>query len=361
MTDRGRRNLIIWLVILAIPLLLIAAIWISLSAMFGDYGKQRALDGLARVDLFAQLGTTPSAIDHIIFEDGGDGWFAIVPPERAANKTIGFFGTRILDVLSGGQHIPNYCGGPGKIVWGIRDNAILTSLAFCFERRMELSELRPVALPVSIIEETRNRAEVTALLASVAADPNLLGITIPSAFKPFDHTVTITTPYTWTRWDTPVSPRLDWTQIIATQLDQQFPQLAGQYTFDLVNDSAPELTTFTPNDAGDGFDKGQTGPTIQNGGQTFLLTEVNWIERGVLRLNCAQATCTALRSLDLTRSFDAYRDFDLLDKALADPVLMPDRNPETKMPTASQLRDPKTLTTDVQEVTYVTKHATLRP
>lgn len=259
-----------------------------------------ALDALPRVTLAEAMGPVDT-LDYIALLDDRDGWFLIDDPSRAAQSHLGGIG------LSGGAHVPAYCGGDrGRIVWGIRDAQIVEEIAFCDPAALDLAALRAQARPIRMERDLLTGQEVEILAAEIAADPLRLPITLPRERidLPFERIVVL--PWVWTG---PDDPR-DLSEVVpigAQWLEQALTGHDGAFDIEITPQAGPEAPV-----AGGG-----RAPVVLVDGDPAVVSGLSVLIRPVYSVRCTEAACAALDDLSTGDSLDPWRDRSVLDAALA--------------------------------------------
>lgn len=293
------------------------AVWAVVGSFFGVGPVTPALDNLQRVSVLEQLGRDAESADLIVFQDGEAGWFVVNPPSLLDGVEIGFFGPRIGDAIFGATHIPLYCSedrDSGKVIWSVRNATLDSQLAYCNKRRMDLSELRPLAAPVSMHSEYLLREEIEAFARQLETDTDKTAVTLPTTFQPYDFTRKIEMPAIWYRWNSDDLTRMDAQDLLETALNEHLGDLSNDVSVQFIGRSAAELTRYVENGSGS-YSPSETGPAIALDDKTYIMTEINWVERIEMTIQCTPLSCPAIDGFDPLPILREARDLGLLERA----------------------------------------------
>ena len=270
----------------------------------------RALDALPRATL-AELAGDVTALDRLVFLDDRDGWFLIEAPGAASDIAVGRFEPRIGEILTGGRHIPIYCGGDrGKVLWGVRDGQIVSEWSYCNRRRMDLRGLREVAEPISLERFDLTQAEVEALRAEVAADPTRVPVTLPAVMSGLPYQRIVVFPWVWTERGTAAA--LSEAEALArAEIDTALSAHTGDYA---VTPAPIHAVAATGTDPASGAQV--PGLVLGRGEAPGIVPGLAAAMQPIFRIACTEAACLALDTLRRAPALDPWRDIARLDAAL---------------------------------------------
>jgi len=250
-----------------------------------------------------------SGPDLVVFQDDADGWFELHLSDAPADLEIGVYGPRFLELLTGMNHTPMFCGGdagPGKIMYVIEARRIARSVAYCNPRRLDLGPLRAYAAPVALESRDFTAAELIPLETRILSDAALDFVSWPDDPGPYTHQRIVTGPYTWWAQYATNTARL------AMERELQAAILAVIGGGDVVIRDQP--------DTGGQVEIGIEGQTISGSGvvrgRELLILETLRLRAYEIEITCRPAACAALDKIDFNALFVPGRDQDLLQEAL---------------------------------------------
>lgn len=172
-----------------------------LSLVFGER-EDTPLNDLPRASVRDALSLEDGlGTDRLVFRDARNGWFVIDDVAQAAEMQIGVYGSRFIDILGSGRHVPIYCGGTSadraRILWRLHGGEVTRAIAFCNPRRFDLGGLIALGAPVVERHEQLERAAAQARIKEVQADPMRFLAGFDAEFVPYDEHVTVVLPAMW--------------------------------------------------------------------------------------------------------------------------------------------------------------------
>ncbi len=356
-----KRAAVIAIFLIALVLAVIAYAVVSVSTEWSDRRADRdasALAALPQRAIAPMLRLESGTPDLVVFEDSDDGWFeldtAAVPP----GLQIGFHGPRIFDALTGQSHTAVYCGGSGrrgKTIWIIQNGAIAQDYAFCSPRRMNVAPLRPFASPVQMIYDRRTRAEIEALIQTIASDPDRAMIAGPDAMSPYSARVVVTPPLMWFIYEEG-PPRHVVEQAMQAAIRDQLGDVA--VSFRRRPASNPNLA-LPQGQAGTGG--GANMAMRQDGG--YIVIPGVWAEPYEIWIECNPEACTRVQTLDLDAIYAQGRDLNGLRQAITTVTVAPHMegpSPIGDFPSMTELEDDSVQNAAPVPITYQIRYIARR-